>query len=74
MKNDLIVQRAKKVITDLGLLNRIGYIKEYTNVLKEDRYSENYLLKYILNLAEDQQQMNYLFVEKVLKQINLLLL
>ena len=61
-----------------GLLNRIGYIKEYikeyTNVLREDRYSKNYLLKYILNLAEDQQEMNYLFVEKVLKQINLLLL
>ena len=54
MKKDLIVQRAKKVITDLGLLNRIGYIKEYTNVLREDRYSKNYLLKYILNLAEDQ--------------------
>lgn len=74
MKNDLIVQRAKKVITDLGLLNRIGHIKEYTNVLREDRNSKNYLLKYILNLAEGQQQMNYLFVEKVLKQINLLLL
>lgn len=39
MKNDLIVQRAKKVITDLGLINRIGNIKEYTNVLREDRYS-----------------------------------
>jgi len=74
MKTDIVVQRAKKVINNLGLLHRIGHLKEYTNVIKKDRYSENDLRKYIRDLAEDQPQMNYLFVEKVLKQINLLLL
>lgn len=74
MKTDIIVQRAKIVISDLGLLHRINHLKEYTNVLKLERYTEDYLRRYILSLAEDQQQMNYLFVEKILKQINLLLL
>jgi len=74
MKTDIIVQRAKTVIHDLGLLNRIDYLKEYTSVIQKERYTENYLRKYILNLAIEQPQMNYTFVEKVLKQINLLLL
>ena len=74
MKTDIIVQTAKKVIHDLGLLNRIDYLKEYTSILQKERYTENYLRKYILNLAIEQPQMNYLFIEKVLKQINLLLL
>ena len=74
MKTDIIVQTAKKVIQDLGLLNRIDYLKEYTSILQKERYTENYLRKYILNLAIEQPQMNYLFIEKVLKQINLLLL
>lgn len=74
MKKDIIVQRAKTVINDLGLLFRIDYLKEYKNVNQIERYSENYLRRYILSLAEDQAQMNYTFVEKVLKQINLLLL
>jgi hypothetical protein len=42
--------------------------------MQKERYTENYIRRYILHLAEDQKQMNYLFVEKVLKQINLLLL
>lgn len=74
MKTDILVQRAKATITDLGLLNRIDYLKEYNNVVQKERYTENYIRRYILHLAEDQKQMNYLFVEKVLKQINLLLL
>ena len=74
MKTDIIVQKAKTVIHDLGLLNRIDYLKEYTSILQKERYTENYLRKYILNLAIEQPQMNYLFIEKVLKQINLLLL
>ncbi len=74
MKTDIIVQRAKTVIHDLGLLHRIDYLKEYTNVVKRERYSENDLRRYIRDLAIEQPQMNYLFIEKVLKQINLLLL
>lgn len=74
MKKDLIVQRAKTVINDLGLVFRIDYLKEYKNIVQLERYSENYLRRYILSLAEDQPQMNYLFIEKVLRQINLLLL
>lgn len=64
MKIDLIVQRAKTVINDLGLVQRIDYLKEYKNINQSDRYTEKYLKKYILNLADDQPQMNYLFVEK----------
>lgn len=74
MKTDIIVQKAKTVINDLGLRYRIDHLKQYTNIIKEERYSENDLRKYILGLADDQPQMNYLFIEKVLKQINLLLL
>lgn len=74
MKKDLIVQRAKTVINDLGLLFRIDYLKEYKNINQLKPYSENYLRRYILSLAKDQPQMNYLFIEKVLRQINLLLL
>lgn len=74
MKTDKVVFRAKTVVNNLGLLHRIDHLKEYTNVIKKDRYSENDLRKYIRDLAEDQQQMNYLFVEKILKQINLILL
>ena len=74
MKTDIIVQRAKTVINDLGLIQRIDYLKEYKNINQSDRYKESYLKRYILSLAEDQTQMNYTFVEKVLKQINLMLL
>jgi hypothetical protein len=74
MKTDIIVQRAKTVINDLGLIQRIDYLKEYKNINQSDRYKESYLKRYILSLAEDQKQMNYLFIEKVLKQINLMLL
>ena len=74
MKTDIIVQRSKTVINDLGLLFRIDYLKEYKNINQKERYTENYLKRYILSLAEDQKQMNYTFVEKVLKQINLMLL
>jgi len=74
MKTDIIVKRAKTVIHDLGLVQRIDYLKEYKSIIQKERYNKNYLRKYILNLAEDQAQMNYLFIEKVLKQINLLLL
>ena len=74
MKTDIIVQRAKTVINDLGLLFRIDYLKEYKNINQKERYTESYLKRYILSLAEDQKQMNYLFIEKVLKQINLMLL
>lgn len=74
MKTDIIVQRAKTIINDLGLVGRIEYLKEYKNIVQVERYSENYLRKYILQLAENENEMNYLFVEKVLKQINLMLL
>lgn len=74
MKTDILVQKAKTVINDLGLLFRIEHIKEYKNLNQKENYSENYLRRYILSLAKNEAQMNYLFIEKVLKQINLLLL
>ena len=74
MKTDIIVQRAKTVINDLGLLNRIDHLKQYTNVEKRERYTENEIRRYVFDIAEDDQQRNYTFVEKVLKQINLMLL
>ena len=74
MKTDIIVQRAKTVIHDLGLVQRIDYLKEYKSVIQKERYTENYLRKYILKLAIEKTKIKYLFIEKVLKQINLLLL
>jgi hypothetical protein len=74
MKTDLIVQRAKKVVINLGLLHRIDHLKQYTSVERRERYTENEIRKYIFDIAEDDQQQNYLFVNRVLKQINLMLL
>jgi hypothetical protein len=74
MKTDIIVQRAKTVINDLGLLYKIKHLKRYTNVENRERHSENDLRKYIYSIAENDQQRNYLFVNKVLKQIDLMLL
>lgn len=74
MKTDILVQKAKTVINDLGLLFRIEHLKEYKNLNQKENYSENYLRRYILSLAKNETQMNYLFIEKVLKQINLFLL
>ena len=74
MKTDILVNRAKTVINDLGLLHRIEYLKQYTNIIDRHRYSENEIRRYIFDIAEDDQQRNYLFVKKVLKQIDLMLL
>ncbi len=74
MKTDLIVQRAKKVVINLGLLHRIDHLKQYTSVERRERYTENEIRRYIFDIAEDDQQRNYLFIGKVLKQINLMLL
>jgi hypothetical protein len=74
MKTDVIVQRAKTVINNLGLLYRIDYLKEYKNTERKERYKENEIRRYIFDIAENDQQRNYLFVNKVLKQIDLMLL
>jgi len=74
MKTDLIVQRAKKVVINLGLLHRIDHLKQYTSVERRESYTENEIRRYIFDIAEDDQQRNYLFIGKVLKQINLMLL
>lgn len=74
MKKDIIVQRAKEVINDLKLRIRIDYLKQYKSVIYKERYSENEIKIYILELAENNHEQNYLFVNRVLKQINLLLL
>jgi hypothetical protein len=73
MKNDIIVKKAKKVIKHLGLVRRT-HLKNYTNYTKIERYSENDVKKCILKNAENDSERNYLFIEKVLKQINLFLL
>ncbi len=73
MKNEIIVKKAKKVIKHLGLIRRTR-LKDYTNSTKEGRYSENEVRKCILKNAESDSERNYLFIEKVLKQINLFLL
>jgi hypothetical protein len=74
MKSDLIVQKAKKVINDLGLLHRIDHLKQYSNVIDKYKHSENELRRYILDIADDDHQRNYLFVNRVLKQVDLMLL
>jgi len=74
MKTDIIVQRAKTVINDLGLIYRIENLKQYKNTTQSKRYSENDLRRYIFDIAENDPERNYLFVGKVLKQINLMLL
>ena len=72
MKKDIIVSRAKKVIK-FANLQSVDMHKRYRN--KEgDYYSGNNIKKDILDLAENEHEQNYLFVNKVLKQINLLLL
>ncbi len=58
MKTDIIVQRAKTVIHDLGLLHRkLTYLKEYTSVNKRSgKSTENYLKRYILSLADTKHK------------------
>jgi hypothetical protein len=74
MKSDLIVQKAKKVVNELGLSYRIDHLKQYTNAIDKYKHSENELRKYIFDMADDDHQRNYLFVNRVLKQIDLMLL
>jgi hypothetical protein len=74
MKTDITVQKAKTVIRNLGLLHRIEHLKQYTSVERREHYNENEIKRYIFDIAEDDQQRNYLFVGRVLKQINLMLL
>lgn len=74
MKQNITVQRARRVINNLGLLDRINYLKEYRSVERKERYTENEIRKYIYNLAKDDNERTYLFVEKILKQINLMVL
>jgi hypothetical protein len=74
MKSDLIVQKAKKVVNDLGLLHKIDHLKQYANVIDKYRHSENEIRRYIYDIADDDLQRNYLFVNRVLKQIDLMLL
>lgn len=71
MKKDIIVQRAKETIKDLQLTFKHG--DNYRNACKEG-ISANSVRKKILWLANEDPEENYVFVEKVLKQINLLLL
>lgn len=74
MKSDLIVQKAKKVVSDLSLSYKIDHLKQYTNVIDKYKHSENELRRYIFDIADDDHQRNYLFVNRVLKQIDLMLL
>lgn len=72
MKTDIIVQRAEEVVNKLRLLCREEVLKQDEDAMGE--YSENEIRKYIFDIAEDDHQRNYLFVDKVLKQIDLMLL
>lgn len=74
MKQDLIVLRARRVIQELGIIDKIYYLKEYRNINQKERYTENYIRKYILSLAIDDTQKNYILVNKILKQIDLMIL
>lgn len=73
MKNNIIVKKAKKVIKELDLFRSIDS-KIYINHTKDLRYSANEVRKCILENAANDFEMNYLFIEKILKQINLFLL
>lgn len=74
-KSDIIVERAEKVIKMLGLTEKthrlLGY---YTKHPKANYYEENTVKQCILKLASDNSEKMYPFVNKILKQIDLLLL
>lgn len=74
MKTDIVVQRAKEIIKDLDLTKRIENIKQYRTGLYKERYTENEIKRFILDYAENDKEQNYLFVNKIIKQINIMLL
>lgn len=74
MKKDLIVERAKQVISKMGLNYHYPEDKYYLSIIYEKRHELGSVKKQILNLAKEPAEQNFVFVEKVVKQINLFLL
>lgn len=68
---DIIVKRAEEVIDGMKLTSIIVHRKEYKS--NNVTYSENDMIRHILKLGKKDNQKNYLFVGKVVKQINMLL-
>lgn len=72
MKNDLVVEKAKKIIRECHLNSFYSVEKYYFS--SNDCYTESQLKKTILKSAQNEYEQNYLFVGKVIKQIKLLLI
>jgi hypothetical protein len=69
-----IVEIAKKTIKEKDLNFKIQSSKRYYLKNSSDFLSENELKKIILNMAFCPEEQSYLFINRVLKQIDLMLL
>jgi predicted AAA+ superfamily ATPase len=71
--NENLISISEKVIKNLGITHYMKHIKTYrSNFLGQ--LSENELRKEALKWATNDFERTYIFVNRVLKQINLLLL
>jgi len=70
---DPIVSKAILVINELELIHLINY-RNYFISKERNEYSLSDVKRVIVKNANNQSEMNYLFVDKVIKQIKLLII
>jgi len=70
---DPIVSKAILVIDELELKFHLSYNNSF-KTKERNEYSNSDVKRVIVKNANNQSEMNYLFVDKVLKQIKLLLI
>jgi hypothetical protein len=72
-QNENLVKISKKIIRNLDLKTYITHAKLYKNNSSQ-KISINEVKKEALKLASNDFESTYLFIDRVLKQINLLLI
>lgn len=72
-QSERIVIIAKKVVKKMELFFYIKHTNQYVNLCK-DKLSEREVIKNIMIESNDDTEQNYLFINKVLNQIKLIIL
>jgi len=72
-QSERIVILAKKVVNKMDLFFYIKHTNQYVN-LRKDKLSEREVIRTIMIESDDDSEQNYLFINKVLNQIKLIIL
>lgn len=72
-QSERIVILAKKVVNKMDLFFYIKHTNQYAN-LRKDKLSEREVIRTIMIESDDDSEQNYLFINKVLNQIKLIIL